>query len=172
SLGGSPSQQVPIGARAIGMGCAFTSIADDATAMFWNPAGVARIGHQEIAGAHANLFDSGIRDDFAAFVLPLSLNHAVAADWYHSGFDDKELAVGENRIDLTYALKLGPLFSVGAAAKNLSRGTDLDGATVRSGSGLGMDLGVLATPIERVRLGLVAQDLFDTSIDYREGGAD
>src|ERR1700752_1482628 len=75
---GAPSQQVPIGARAIAMGRAFSSIADDATALFWNPGGLARIGHQEIAGTHANLFDSGIKDDFAAFVLPLSLNHAAA----------------------------------------------------------------------------------------------
>lgn len=113
----APSQQVPVGARAIAMGGAFSSIADDATALFWNPAGIARIGHQEIAGAHANLFDSGIRDDFAAFVLPLSPGHAAAVDWYHSGFNDSELGFGENRIDLSYALRLGSMFSVGATAK-------------------------------------------------------
>ena len=39
------SQQVPIGARGIAMGGAFSSIADDATALFWNPAGLPRIGH-------------------------------------------------------------------------------------------------------------------------------
>src|SRR5437867_13388 len=82
------SEQVPIGARGIAMGGAFSSIADDATAMFWNPAGLARIGHQEIMGTHANLFNTGINDDVLAFALPLTLNQAAAVDWYHSGFDD------------------------------------------------------------------------------------
>jgi hypothetical protein len=56
------------------MGGAFSSIADDATALFWNPAGIARIGHLEITGAHANLFDSRSERQFrrlrAAAVAP------------------------------------------------------------------------------------------------------
>ena len=166
------SQQVPVGPRGIAMGGAFSSIADDATALFWNPAGLARIGHQEITGAHANLFNSGINDNFAAFVLPLSLNHAVAIDWYHSGFDDNELAFGENRIDFAYAYKVGSIFSAGITAKYLTRGTDLDGSNVRRGTGAGLDLGVLATPIEALHLGLVAQDLSNTKLNYSEGGSD
>ena len=45
------------------MGGAFTSIADDASALFWNPAGLARIGHQEVAASHAELFNAGIQDN-------------------------------------------------------------------------------------------------------------
>ncbi|MFH1540156.1 MAG: UPF0164 family protein [bacterium] len=37
-----------VGARAIGMGGAFTALADDATAMFWNPAGMARMKKSEV----------------------------------------------------------------------------------------------------------------------------
>ncbi len=33
--------KIGVGARAVAMGEAFTPIADDATAMFWNPAGLA-----------------------------------------------------------------------------------------------------------------------------------
>ena len=84
----TPSSQVPVGPRAIGMGGAFSALADDASALFWNPAGLARVGHQEIAVSHANLFGTGIRDDLVSFVLPLSPDRAAAADWYHSGFDD------------------------------------------------------------------------------------
>lgn len=37
-----------VGARAIGMGGAFAALADDATAMFWNPAGMTRMKKSEI----------------------------------------------------------------------------------------------------------------------------
>src|SRR5262245_12482221 len=107
------SEQVPVGPRAIAMGGAFTSIADDATALFWNPAGLPYIGHQEISATHAKLYGSEIRDNLASYILPFSLNRAVGIDWYHSGFNDQELGFGENRIDLSYGVKFKSLFSVG-----------------------------------------------------------
>jgi hypothetical protein len=166
------SEQVPIGARAIAMGGAFSSIAEDATALFWNPAGLARIGNQELLGGHASPFGTGINDDFLSFVLPLSLDQVAGVDWYHSGFDDDELGFGENRVDLAYGLRVRPWISAGANVKYLTQNTSLDGLTVRHGRGFGVDLGVLASPREDLNLALVAQDLFGTSIEYFEGGSD
>jgi hypothetical protein len=166
-----PSEQVPIGPRGIAMGGAYTSLAQDASAMYWNPAGLARIGHQEIAGSYANLFQSDVKDNFAAFVLPISRRHAVGIDWYHSGFEDPELDFGENRFDLSYAAQVHPLLSAGITAKYLTRSTALDGATLSRGSGVGLDFGILATPRPGIRLGAIAQDLFDTRLRYSEGGS-
>ncbi len=170
--GSSPSSQVPIGPRAIAMGGAFTSIADDATSLFWNPAGLARIGHQEIAAAHADLFDSGIRDNVLSFVLPLSPNQAVGADWYHSGFDDNELGFSENRVDVAWALKVRPWLWAGVGGKLITQNTDLDATSLRSSRGVGMDLGALAVPLEHVRLGFVAQDFLNTRIKSTDGTSD
>jgi len=166
---GAPSQQVPIGPRAIGMGGAFSAIADDATALFWNPAGLARLGHQELAGAHADLFGAGIKDDHAAFVLPLSPRDAAGIDWYHSGFDDGELGFGENRADVGYALELRRWLYAGAGAKLLTRSISLDGTEIRGGRGYGMDLGLLASPREHVWLGLAAQAALGTRLHYADG---
>ena len=40
---------LPPGARSVGMGSAFIAAADDATAAFTNPAGLARLGRREIS---------------------------------------------------------------------------------------------------------------------------
>lgn len=44
-----------VGARALGMGSAFTALADDSTAAFWNPAGLARLEKAEGSFMHADL---------------------------------------------------------------------------------------------------------------------
>ncbi|MGM0598174.1 MAG: PorV/PorQ family protein [Candidatus Rifleibacteriota bacterium] len=44
-----------VGARALGMGSAFTAVADDSTAAFWNPAGLARLKRAEGSFMHADL---------------------------------------------------------------------------------------------------------------------
>ena len=45
SIGGAQSLYIHPGARPEGMGDAFVSIADDATACWWNPAGLAFLEH-------------------------------------------------------------------------------------------------------------------------------
>ncbi len=165
----TPSSQVPVGPRAIGMGGAFSALADDASALFWNPAGLARVGHQEVTGSYANLYDTGTKDNLVSFVLPLSPDRAAGADWYHSGFDDGVLGFSENRVTLGAALKLRPWLWAGAGGKLLTRGTSLDGLNIASGRGFGLDLGLLASPADRWRLGLVGQDLTGTSLRSPEG---
>lgn len=44
-----------VGARALGMGSAFTALADDSTAAFWNPAGLAKLKKAEGSFMHADL---------------------------------------------------------------------------------------------------------------------
>lgn len=67
--GGAAYLKLGVGARALGMGGAFTAVADDATALFWNPAGVARLQKQEVTGMHAQLsLDRNY--DFVGFARP------------------------------------------------------------------------------------------------------
>ena len=48
--------QYGVGARALGMGGAFYAIADDATAAYWNPAGLAYLQRKEVTTMQATLF--------------------------------------------------------------------------------------------------------------------
>ncbi len=57
------------GARAIGIGQAFTALANDPTAMFWNPAGLEYIDQQSATIFHTTLFD-GVQYDFLGYVYP------------------------------------------------------------------------------------------------------
>ena len=38
---------IPVGARALGMGGAFVAVANDVSAMYWNPAGIAGVYQTE-----------------------------------------------------------------------------------------------------------------------------
>ena len=45
-----------VGARALGMGSSFVSIADDATATYWNPAGLVQIPRRAFAAMYSDSF--------------------------------------------------------------------------------------------------------------------
>jgi len=64
--------KVGAGARALGMGGAFVALADDASATYWNPAGIVSIPSTELEAMHAEQFGSIINYDFVAVVFPLS----------------------------------------------------------------------------------------------------
>ena len=57
--GGQPGafMQYGVGARPLGMGGAFFAVADDATAAYWNPAGLAHLQRKEITTMQATLWE-------------------------------------------------------------------------------------------------------------------
>lgn len=63
--------KIPVGPRAIAMGGAFTAVADDATAPYWNPAGMIYLPYREVVFQHSERFGSLLNHDFVAGVIPL-----------------------------------------------------------------------------------------------------
>ena len=57
--GGQPGAflQYGVGARALAMGGAFYAVADDATAAYWNPAGLAYLQRKEVTTMQAALYE-------------------------------------------------------------------------------------------------------------------
>ncbi len=64
------------GARSLAMGKTFVGIADDASAAYWNPAGLATLEKPEITALYANLYEK-TGYSFAAGVYPLSKSDRV-----------------------------------------------------------------------------------------------
>jgi hypothetical protein len=90
-----------IGARALGMGGAFVSLADDGTAPYWNPAGVGYAKSPRFTAMHAFLFDELANHDFLSVALPLPGDITVGVSWIRLGIDDiPEYARLEGNVDL------------------------------------------------------------------------
>ncbi len=76
-----------VGARPLGMGGSFVAIADDATAAYWNPAGLGGLDRTEITFMHAGVF--GLDSyDFINYIQPLGGSGAFGVSWIRLGIDD------------------------------------------------------------------------------------
>jgi len=64
-----PFLKLAVGARASGLGEAFVAVANDPTAIYWNPAGLASLQRSEILFAHVQ-WPGDIRYEYVSYVLP------------------------------------------------------------------------------------------------------
>lgn len=118
---------IGVGARGLGMGGAYTALADDANALYWNPAGLSKLEKREFTASHAEMFES-TRLDFLAYAHPTSQGTFAAGLTYLSqgkidgrdsvgrqtaGFDASDAA-----LSLGYARKL-EIADLGATFKYL-----------------------------------------------------
>ena len=66
---GASFLKIGVGARAIGMGSAYTAIGDDVNAIHWNPAGISQMSQQSFSATHTGWI-TDINYDFAGYVYP------------------------------------------------------------------------------------------------------
>ena len=62
--------KIPVGARQVGMGQAFTAVANDVNSAWWNPAGLGRLGMREFSATDAQLFGD-MRFETLAYAQPV-----------------------------------------------------------------------------------------------------
>lgn len=61
--------KIGVGARATGLGESFVAVANDPSAIYWNPAGLASVLRQEVLFSHAS-WPGDVNYEHVAFVLP------------------------------------------------------------------------------------------------------
>ena len=81
------------GARALGMGGAFSAVADDASTIYWNPAGMSGFEKRQLMLMHSEQFGNLIDYNFGSYVSPTGLvseerEGAFGIALVHMGIDD------------------------------------------------------------------------------------
>jgi len=78
--------KIPVGTRAIGMGEAFTALADDTSALYWNPAGMSLLQQKEATFMHSSLIE-GVHYEHLGFVRPGD-SYAFGTNFSYLGYGD------------------------------------------------------------------------------------
>jgi tetratricopeptide (TPR) repeat protein len=118
--------QVFLGTRPLSMGEAFLAIADDGNAIYWNPAGLARMERIQTSFSYADLFGMGLNSYYLSFlsrlyfIPPLTDYLTFGMDWSAITLaEDDELEFSRN--ELHFAIGVRPSF-ISRYLKDLSLG--------------------------------------------------
>jgi hypothetical protein len=166
-----------VGARALAMGGAFVAVADDATAVCWNPAGLAQSEDTRIAGMSTDVFGMGITHQFVGATTSFS-NIGIGLGWERTALTGKGTAADGTA---------GSLFNwnesaiIGSLATNIMD-IGLAGANVKyymadtgvgnTASGFGFDLGLLVKLGDMFMIGVNASDIGNTNLSWTSGATD
>ena len=79
---------IGVGGRALGLGGAYTALASDVTAGYWNPAGLSRVLYPEITLMHDERFAGLVNYDYGAVALPVDATTSLAFSVIRLGVDN------------------------------------------------------------------------------------
>lgn len=152
-----------LGTRPLGFGGAVVSLAHDPATILVNPAGAAFSGSGSLVGSHTWMaLDRSI--NVVGVARQIDANAGISVAWVNAGVDNVPgydmngdptgtLDNGENTVVVTFANRFGPV-AAGASAKWYRyRLAD------HTSSGWTLDVGLMATPLAGVRVGLAMRDL-------------
>jgi hypothetical protein len=184
---------IGVGGRPLGMGGAYAAIANDVTAGYYNPAGLAQLNYPQLALMHDERYGNLVNYDYASFGLPFDKDMSFGISIMRLGIDgipdtrnalidannDGILDIRDDRLDydkisyfsnqdwafyLTFAKRYAENFSLGANAKIIRRIIGEYSAT-----GIGFDIGALYSPFDNFYLGANLQDITTTLVAWNTG---
>lgn len=168
-VGGTDFLRTGVGARAQGLGYSFVAISDDATAGFWNPAGLTQLRENEFTTMSSEMFD--VKYNYYGTALPVKFTQGKPKGVLGFGLLQVDAGTMERRdllgnltgtfgyrvdaFNLSYGYPLNKKISLGITGKYITQKLD----TVK-GSGFGFDVGFLYQLNPTLSLGLNFQDLY------------
>lgn len=183
---------IGVGARALGMGGAFTSVANDITAGYWNPAGLIELSNTQLILMHDERFAGIVNYDYLGFapkptnffslafsiirigVEDIPYTNDAFIDINGNGIFDPEFdRLDPDRVSFvssadwifitSFARNIKEKFSLGGNIKFIYRKIEKN-----SGIGIGFDLG-LKYKIQDFSIGAVIKDVTSTLIAWDTG---
>ena len=184
---------IGVGGRPLGMGGAFVAIANDVTAGYYNPAGLAKLNYPQIALMHDERYGNLVNYNYAAVAIPYGKDYTFGLSIMRLGVDgipdtrkalydangDGILDINTDRLNydlitefsnqdwafyLTGAKRVTDDLYLGANVKILSRSI-----AEYSAFGIGFDIGAYYSPMENLMLGANVQDVTTTFVAWSTG---
>jgi hypothetical protein len=125
------------GARGVGMGESFVAVANDASALYWNPAGLTQFTENEFLFAHTE-YVVDIRHEYFGAAYHLTPNDAIGVALTSLYMDKMEITTeaqpfgtgnyfsfGDVAVGLTYARRMTDQFSFGITVRYVEETLDL-----------------------------------------------
>ncbi len=170
---------IGVGARALGMGGAFTAVADDASAVYWNPAGMVEVKDVEVSSVKlisqseidsnymylSLAYNAGKETGaFGASFLSQSFNNIMLTDTQGNQVGGLKGA-GDNTAYLSYARKITGWLSAGLTVKalfgNYPTGSGSTGYAGFGGdAGVVVDCGEISSVLKGLKAAVNAQDIY------------
>lgn len=167
--------ELGVGARALGMGSAFTSLSEDATSFYWNPAGIAKLDKNELFVMHSENFAGEVKYNTLSYA-----NNSVGIAFSQVGYDSILIDTLENDtlnpepegiiniVDyvfyLSYANKISEDLFWGINLKGIWRDW-----LVGSAYGFGTDFGILYSAPGGLAIGLNIENVGGTYLIWSTG---
>lgn len=142
---------IPIGGKSIGMGGAFTAIADDPSALYWNPGAMSRNGKSDVYTAYTDYFLDVTHTWFggqymlsSSDAVGISINNVNYGDWEKVTTVEDPDGTGEYWqasdlcLGISYSRSMTDKFSIGGTVKYIT-----ENIYNESASTVAMDLGLL-----------------------------
>lgn len=160
--------KIPVGARPVAMGSAYVSLADDANAVFWNPAGIARIS-KTVASIHHTQLPAELKltaasyvfrigflpGTFAASARSLYMPAMAKRTVYRPEGTGESFDAGDVAFGLSYGRSLTDKFSAGLTFNWVQSTLD-----VYSSEAFTFDFGTLYdTGYQSLRIGMAIQNI-------------
>ncbi len=183
---------IGVGGRALGMGGAFTSVANDVTAGYWNPAGLAEISNTQIILMHDERFAGIVNYDYVGLAFKPINFYSFGISIIRIGIDDIPFTGNEfidnngnlvfdpdvDRLDpdkfsyvsssdwvtiVSFAKNSNEKFSIGGNVKFIYRKIEKN-----TGIGIGFDFGIKYKVMDFL-IGAILKDATSTLISWNTG---
>lgn len=185
---------IGVGGRPLGMGGAFVAVANDVTAGYYNPAGLAFLDYPEISLMHDERYENLVNYNYGAAAIPWGKDYTFGLSVMRLGIDgiydtryalydangDGILDINNNdRLDyskvtefsnqdwavyFSIAKRYSDNLYIGANVKLIKR--DL---AEYSATGIGFDIGAVYMPYDNLYIGANLQDITTTLVAWDTG---